>query len=260
MRTPLRQHRSCRDTGRVQLGIAWQVSAPSSRRAAGPSPPPEWEETNALRDGRRRARSPNKPPRRTRPRRRRPRAWPPPAGNVDGVTTVVFSGHMIDVPGRSTPRFPVEDVASVDAELRRAVADTSDPVAVAVSGAACGSDLLFCRAWLDTGRRLTVFLPRHTEAFLDESVRFAGPEWVERFFAVIGDPATTVVPPEPGMDELDAPHTPNNLRMLERARKSSPPIRGIFVWDGAGGDGPGGTGHMVSEVEASGGEVIIIRP
>lgn len=172
----------------------------------------------------------------------------------------MFSGHMIDAPGRSTPRFPVEDVAKVDDELRRAVADTSDPEAAAISGAACGSDLLFCRAWLDSERRLTVFLPRHTEAFLDESVRFAGPEWEEHFFAVTGDPATTVVGPEPGMDELDDPHSPNNLRMLERACQGSPPIRGIFVWDGGGGDGPGGTGHMVSEVEGSGGEVTIIRP
>jgi hypothetical protein len=176
------------------------------------------------------------------------------------VTTVVFSGHMIDAPGRSTPRFPVDHVGRVDDELRRAIAETTDPEAEAVAGAACGSDLLFCRAWLDTGRRLSVFLPRHTEDFLDESVRFAGQEWEELFFSVVDHSAATVIGPEPGMDELEDPHTPNNLRMLERARQGDPPIRGIFVWDGGGGDGPGGTRHMVSEVEGFGGEVMIIEP
>jgi hypothetical protein len=176
------------------------------------------------------------------------------------VTSVVFSGHMIDAPGRSTPRFPAEHVQQVDAALRTAVDETSDPGAEASAGAACGADLLFCRAWLHSGRRLTVFLPREIEAFLDESVRFAGADWEELFHQVVAHPATTVIGPEPGMDELEDPHTLNNLRILERARRGEPPIRGIFVWDGGGGDGPGGTGNMVIEVRQSGGEVTIIAP
>lgn len=144
--------------------------------------------------------------------------------------------------------------------MRSAVEATSDRAAEASAGAACGGDLLFCRAWLDSGRRLTVFLPRETEAFLEESVRFAGAEWEELFREVVTHRDTTVIGPEPGMDDLDDPHTPNNLRILERARQGDPPIRGIFVWDGGEGDGPGGTGHLESEVRQAGGEVTIIAP
>ncbi len=167
---------------------------------------------------------------------------------------------MIDAPYRSTARFPPDHVGPVTTRIRLAVDDIADPEAEAFSGAACGGDLLFCEAWLDTDRRLTVFLPRQTSAFLDESVRFAGDQWTRRFDAVVAHPATTVVGPEPGMDELEDPHTPNNLRMLEWARQAAPPLRGIFVWDGAGGDGPGGTGHMVETVRESGGEVAVIEP
>ncbi|MGF1667069.1 MAG: hypothetical protein ACFCVC_12450 [Acidimicrobiia bacterium] len=176
------------------------------------------------------------------------------------MTSVVFSGHMIDSADRTTPRFPPDHVARVDAAVRSAVDSITDPEAEAFSGAASGGDLLFCIAWLEGGRRLTVFLPRETEAFLDESVSSAGEEWVQHFAFVVEHPATTLIGPEPGMDELEDPHTPNNLRMLERARQAAPPIRGVFVWDGAGGDGPGGTGHMVRAVRESGGEATVIEP
>jgi len=181
-------------------------------------------------------------------------------GSVSEVTTVVFSGHMVDAPGRGRPRFPPNLVPQVRRRIEEAVGTIDDPNAEAVSGAACGSDLLFCEVWLAGGRRLRVFLPRQVEAFLDESVRFAGPEWEAAYRRVVGDDLTVVVEPDPGMAELEDPHTPNNLRMLDRARQGSAPLIGIFVWDGQGGDGPGGTRHMVSEIEASGGKVTVIPP
>ncbi len=171
----------------------------------------------------------------------------------------MFSGHMIDGPDRSPPRFPADDVPGVERAIKAVIGSIDDASAEAFSGAACGGDLLFCQAWLDTRRRLTVFLPRATESFLDESVRFAGPQWIAAFEAVIDHANTTVVGPEPGMDELEDPHSPNNLRMLEYAVRR-PPLHGIFVWDGAGGDGPGGTKQMVAAVREAGGEVTIIDP
>jgi hypothetical protein len=175
------------------------------------------------------------------------------------VTSVIFSGHMIDQPGRQRPRFPEEHLPRVDDAIRAAIDEVSDPEAGAYSGAACGGDLLFCRSWLATGRHLTVFLPRSPEEFLDESVRFAGPEWEATFTTVVSDPNTTTVGPEPGLGDRDDPHAPNNLRMLAAAL-DHPPVIGIFVWDGQGGDGPGGTGHMVHEVRVAGGDVTIIEP
>lgn len=166
---------------------------------------------------------------------------------------------MIDQPDRPSPRFPPDDVPRVDEAIRSAIASITDLEAHAFSGAASGGDLLFCKAWLDSGRRLTVFLPRRDEGFLEESVRPAGPEWETTFHTVVDHPATTVIGPEPGMDELVDPHSPNNLRILEHARQGTA-LRGIFVWDASGGDGPGGTRHMVEAVREAGGEVEVIDP
>ena len=166
---------------------------------------------------------------------------------------------MIDSPDRSSPRFAADDVPRVQDAIRESVDSVDDPHAEAFSGAASGGDLLFCQAWLDAGRRLKVYLPREVDAFLAESVGPAGQGWVDAFIEVTEHPATTVIGPEPGMDELEDPHTLNNQRMLADARKDAPMI-GIFVWDGAGGDGPGGTGHMVKEVLDAGGQVSIIDP
>jgi hypothetical protein len=140
------------------------------------------------------------------------------------------------------------------------VAEIEDPDAVAISGAACGGDLLFCEAWLESGRSLEVFLPRKSEAFLRESVRFAGRGWEERFTVVTEHPNTTMVEPSADMTQLENPHAANNVRIMERGCRGTLPLVGIFVWDGGGGDGPGGTRHMVSTVEDAHGEVVVIKP
>lgn len=176
------------------------------------------------------------------------------------MTTVVFSGHMVDGPGRAVPRFPPAHVPRVAAAVEGAVAAVDDPAATAVAGAACGGDLLFGEAWLATGRRLTVFLPRPAEAFLEESVRFAGQRWEEAFERVVAHPHTTLVGPDPDAPEDADVHAANNLRMLESALRSGPPLHGIVLWDRRGGDGPGGTGQMVAAIEQAGGHVTIIEP
>ena len=176
------------------------------------------------------------------------------------MTTVVFSGHMVDGPGREVPRFPPAHVPRVAAAIEGAVTAVGDPAATAVAGAACGGDLLFCEAWLTTGRRLTVFLPRAEDAFLEESVRFAGQEWETAFERVVSHPHTTLVgPAQDASDDADA-HAANNRRMLVSALRAGPPLHGIFVWDRGGGDGPGGTGQMVAAIEQAGGHVTIIEP
>jgi hypothetical protein len=176
------------------------------------------------------------------------------------MTTVVFSGHMIDAPGREQPRFPQAHAPWVRARLEAAISGVEDAQSEAISGAACGGDLLFCQAWLETDRDLEVFLPREPEAFLDESVRFAGFGWEESFRDVTDHPRTKVVGPRSEMVHAENPHPANNARIIERARRGTPPLVGIFVWDGGGGEGPGGTQHMVSQVEDASGEVIVIEP
>lgn len=172
---------------------------------------------------------------------------------------VLFSGHMVDAPDRADPRFPPDKVPAARTAIRSAIDDFTDPAATAISGAACGADLLFCEEWLSLDRHLTIYLPREVESFLDESVRFAGAHWEEMFHRVVAADRVRLVGPEPGMEDLTDPHSPNNLRMISAALEGDE-VTSIVLWDGGGGDGPGGTAHMVREVRDNGGRVVIIDP
>lgn len=167
---------------------------------------------------------------------------------------------MVDAPNRIQPRFPPERVAQVRRDIAGELWLIDDPDARAISGLACGGDLLFAEEWLKTGRVLQAFLPRPVEEFLDESVRFAGEEWVTSFHRVVTHVMVSVVGPDDEMLRLEDPHTANNLRMLESARRQGGSIHGVFLWDGSGGDGPGGTQQLVSDVLEAGGSVTILDP
>ena len=176
------------------------------------------------------------------------------------MAAVLFSGHMVDAPDRAEPRFPPDRVPQVHQDISEVIGLIDDPEARAVSGLACGGDLLFAEEWLKTGRPLQAFLPRSVEDFLDESVRFAGEEWVALFHRVITDPMVSVVGPDDEMLGLEEPHTANNIRMLEAARRQGGIVHGVFLWDGRVGDPPGGTQHLASELIEAGGSVTILDP
>jgi hypothetical protein len=167
---------------------------------------------------------------------------------------------MVDAPDRPTPRFPPERVPLARRAIAEAVWMIDDTDAQAISGLACGGDLLFAEEWLKTGRPLVAYLPREEANFLDESVRFAGEEWVDLFREVTADANLAMIGPDEQMLDLDDPHTANNLRMLDAALQRPGSLHGLFLWDGKGGDGPGGTEHLASEVVEEGGSVTVLRP
>lgn len=141
-----------------------------------------------------------------------------------------------------------------------AISRIEPPDCWAVSGLACGGDLIFAAQWIEEGRELQAFLPRPEEDFLDESVRYAGDEWVAEYRAVTAHERVRVVQPEDQMLEMDDPHSRNNQRMLEAALKDPGPLQGLFLWDGEAADGPGGTQQQISALLAAGGTVTILHP
>jgi hypothetical protein len=48
--------------------------------------------------------------------------------------------------------------------------------------------------------------------------------------------------------------------MLAEAIEAGDRLQALFVWDGEGGDGPGGTEHLATAVVAAGGGLTIIHP
>ena len=176
---------------------------------------------------------------------------------------LLFSGHMIDAPGRTEPRFPA-DKENIAAAAIAATLETLDTGAedLALCGGACGGDLLFAEAALERGLKLEVRLAFDEPTFLQKSVSFAPGNWTERYFKVKSHPNTTtwVMPEALGPSPAAAnPFARLNLWQLYTALGWGPEkVRLICLWNRKGGDGPGGTQHMFETVQKYSGRVYVI--
>jgi hypothetical protein len=165
-------------------------------------------------------------------------------------TVALFSGHMIDAPDRKTPRFPPDKVPVAAA----AITDALSKIGVtrgdlAICGGACGGDLLFAEACLAQDMRLEIYIPFEEPIFLANSVDFAGRNWHDRYLAVRSRAMLHVMPDELGpLPHGENAYERNNQWMLEKAaRFGNQKIAFISLWNGQGGDGPGGAHHFLEE-------------
>lgn len=173
--------------------------------------------------------------------------------------TLLFSGHMLDAPTRATPRFP----ASQEPKAAHAITQhlhtlQAGPRDLAICSAACGGDILFAESALAHRIPLEIYLPFDPATFADQSVSFAGAAWVARYEAVLSAATAVHLMPQerPPLAPDQDPFEQVNLWMLESASRFGPQrVRFIALWNGQGGDGPGGTHHMMSAVRAHHGQV-----
>jgi len=187
----------------------------------------------------------------------------PPEAQWQPRQVLLFTGHMVDAPDRAEPRFPLskETVAAqrIAAALDQLDAGSQD---LALCQAAAGGDLLFLEACQARGVRCQVQLPFDEPEFIRRSIEpsAAGARsWTDRFYAV---KAKLTSPPRVMTDELGPlPHGIDpfercNLWLLYTALAFGvSKARFICLWNGGGGDGPGGTAHMYNEVKARTGRV-----
>jgi hypothetical protein len=176
----------------------------------------------------------------------------------------LFSGHMIDSRDRETPRFPPALEDSADDAIRGAL-DALDASAedVGITEGACGGDLLFAEAMLARGASLELYQPFDEDEFVANSVAFPKApsprpdRWQQRYLDVARDPRTRVfsMPRVLGpLPDNEDPYVRCNLWMLDEAlRSGAQNARFLCLWDGGGGDGPGGTAHMRAEIDRRGG-------
>jgi hypothetical protein len=135
------------------------------------------------------------------------------------------------------------------------------PEDLALCQAAAGGDLLFLEACQARGMRCQVLLPFNPPEFIQRSVlpSVGGEQWRDRFHAVLGhtETALRVMPDELGpLPEGVDPFERCNLWLLYTGLALGlKQLRFIALWNGGGGDGPGGTAHMVGEVERLTGHV-----
>jgi len=179
--------------------------------------------------------------------------------------TLLFTGHMVDAPGRAQPRFPA---TRVDAAARRIGAALDEIGAgsedLALTQGAAGGDLLFAEACLARGVPLRLLLPLTQREFAAASLLpvVDGAAWHARFRAVVDrldepprEAPLVLGPLAPGEDAF----VRANRWLLDSALAfGRDSLICICLWDGGGGDGPGGTRHLVDAVRAAGGRVVRI--
>jgi tetratricopeptide (TPR) repeat protein len=175
---------------------------------------------------------------------------------------ILFSGHMMDAPRRATARFPpgmeAAAAAGIEAALDKLGAGEDD---LALSQAAAGGDLLFLEACQRRQMHLQVMLPFDEARFVDESVRPSahGEDWCLRYYTM---QSRLRSPPRILSDELGP--LPKGANAYERCNQwllctalawGVDKVHFICLWNGGGGDGPGGTAHMYNEVKRRTGRV-----
>lgn len=172
---------------------------------------------------------------------------------------LIFTGHMVDTPGRPHPRFPAWAEARARIAIRQAIAGltwTSSGETLGIAGAASGGDLLFHEVCNDLGIHTCVLLAMPQEAYIESSVASAGPGWVRRFETLLERRAGQVyiLGAQSGLSEgpTDNLWQRTNLWMIEEAIAAAPERTLLALWDGRTGDGPGGTEHMFQAARRNG--------
>jgi len=193
------------------------------------------------------------------------------SGLPEPARVLLFSGHMIDAPGRDQPRFPAGAETTVRQWLRDAIAQqvaSARGAVLGIAGGACGGDILFHEvcAEFKPGVFARLYLSVPPELFVPDSVAKAGGIWVERFYRLYprdARPAPRILSASKQMprwlrDKPDyGPWQRNNAWMLCNALVFGvEKIRLIALWDGLSGDGAGGTADMVQLARSRGIEVI----
>jgi hypothetical protein len=178
---------------------------------------------------------------------------------------LMFSGHMVDAPDRASPRFPLQAVPAVAQAIARHLdALGAGPGDLALTQGAAGGDLLFAEACADRGVRVRLMQPFEEAEFLRRSVLPCadGEAWLQRWRALRQRLAEA---PRAMPDALGP--APTGVDPFERCNRwmlctalalGNARFRLIALWDGADADGPGGTAHMIREVQRRAGEVVLL--
>jgi class 3 adenylate cyclase len=179
-----------------------------------------------------------------------------------GIPVVVlFSGHMIDRPGRRIPRFPAEREGVIAEQIREHLQRYGK--VVGYSAAAAGGDILFHEAVRALGGESHVVLPCPEDEFVEESVPsdLEG-NWRKRFKDVLDhakDARRVTIASDQKAQTHGASYEYSNLLRdglaILHARQMDSSVVRMVLWDGGPGDGPGGTASVATGWQAQGHEV-----
>jgi conflict system pore-forming effector with SLATT domain/uncharacterized protein DUF4231/tetratricopeptide repeat protein len=191
-------------------------------------------------------------------------------GDTAQVHPLVFSGHMIDPPGRTPPRFPANQEDTAQDRIEQAIrdivaaAESRQERMIGIAGVSDGGDLLFHEACHQLGVETQVLLPVPELAYRATAISGQASGWADRYHAARRNAAkvlilarTDTLPgwllARPGYSTWQR----NNRWILHHAWATTTADRVtlLALWNGEAGDGPGGVADMVATAQAVGAEV-----
>lgn len=168
---------------------------------------------------------------------------------------------MIDAPNRPKPRFPAVKESIAARKIAEALQKlNAGPEDLALTQGACGGDLLFTEACQQRGVNVRWLQPFDEPEFIQKSVVCHDEIWRARYLAAKAKSTIKIRSAPQELGSLRAgvdPYERCNLWLLSTAMSYG--VRKVYficLWDGGGGDGPGGTAHMYKEVKRQTGQVI----
>lgn len=103
---------------------------------------------------------------------------------ASGARGLVFTGYMVDYPGKDKKAFPPEREAEIRQEIRKRVekfkAQGQDRAFVA--GLSAGSEIIFAEVCAEAGIKVKAFLPYTESTYIRRFVAPGGEAWVDRFY------------------------------------------------------------------------------
>ena len=173
----------------------------------------------------------------------------------------VFAGHLIDRPGRPSPRFPPEWEEAVAKEIRARLHRHGIGFGFAAAGS--GGDILFLEGLLDRGAEAHVVLPYNREQFMEDSVDYLeGSSWAERYRHVLEQAAQVTTASHQRMPGGAMSYEFGFLLLdgmaVVRAEELETDLVCLAVWDGQPGDGPGGTAASIEHWRRAGRHVDVV--
>lgn len=182
---------------------------------------------------------------------------------------ILFTGHMIDAPGRNPPRFPDSARGSAKEKIRTAlqqeIARTEGAV-VAIASGANGGDLLFHEVCEELKLEHRLCLPLPPDCFRNESVSPAGRFWEDKFDALLrkypSPPCLACSNELPLWVSAKKGYTSwqrANLWLINEALALNANTFSLLaLWDGVKTEGVGGTYHMRTLAQQYGGALVTI--
>jgi len=179
---------------------------------------------------------------------------------------ILFTGHRIDASNRPSSRFPAAKEKQARAMILAAVRkekEIANGNVIGLSGGASGGDILFHEVCEELNIPSQMYLVLPKNEYIKASVADGGPEWIDRFNRLYDKlKAKTLTDSDRLPRWLRAKKNydiwqRSNLWMLHNALSiSQDRLTLIALWNGATGDGPGGTEDMVERAKNRGARFI----